>query len=99
MCSTCGQWHDELPMSFGPEAPYWYDIIGPQERPSRAELGSDQCIIDHQHFFIRACLEIPVIDATEPFTWGSVGLTQRAEFWWRSVRDITLSRSLTGTSV
>ena len=93
MCSTCGQWHDELPMSFGPEAPYWYDIIGPQERPSRAELGSDQCIIDHQHFFIRACLEIPVIDATEPFTWGVwVSLSEQnfgrmSELWETDGRD------------
>jgi len=57
-------------MSFGADAPYWYDIIAPEERSSRAELGSDQCVIDGEHFFVRACLEIPVIDAIGPFTWG-----------------------------
>jgi len=92
-CSTCGRWHDELPMSFGADAPYWYDIIAPEERSSRAELGSDQCIIDGEHFFVRGCLEIPIIDATEPFTWGVwVSLSEQnfgrmSELWDTDGRD------------
>jgi hypothetical protein len=23
-CSTCGELHDELPLSYGADAPYWY---------------------------------------------------------------------------
>jgi hypothetical protein len=50
-CSACGEWHDELPMSFGTDAPYWYDAIAPEERERRAELYSDQCIVDDEHLF------------------------------------------------
>jgi hypothetical protein len=69
-CKTCGRWHDDLPMSFGADAPYWYEVIAPEERSRRAELGSDQCIIDNQHYFVRGCLEIPVLDGPGPFVWG-----------------------------
>jgi hypothetical protein len=43
---TCGERH-ELPMSFGVDAPYWYDAVAPEERRWRAELGSDQQIVTH----------------------------------------------------
>jgi len=69
-CAACGEWHDELPMSFGADAPYWYDVIAPEEREERAELSSDQCVIDGEHYFVRGCLEIPVTDGAEPFSWG-----------------------------
>lgn len=92
-CSACGEWHDELPMSFGANAPYWYDILAPEERERRAEIGSDQCVIDDEHYFVRASLEIPVIDATEPFSWGVwVSLSQKnfermSELWESSGRE------------
>jgi hypothetical protein len=69
-CKTCGKWRDELPMSFGADAPYWYEVIAPEERSRRAELGSDQCIIDNQHYFVRGCLQIPILDGVGPFIWG-----------------------------
>ena len=69
-CSACDEWHDELPMSFGANAPYWYDVIAPEERKRRAELSSDQCVIDGEHYFVRGVLEIPIIDGDESFTWG-----------------------------
>jgi hypothetical protein len=69
-CSTCGKWHDELPMSFGADAPYHYSVVAPEEREWRVHLGSDQCVIDGQHYFVRGCLEIPVLDAGESFIWG-----------------------------
>jgi Uncharacterized protein conserved in bacteria (DUF2199) len=51
-CSTCGAHNDDLPMSYGADAPYWYDVIAPEERERRAELSSDQCFIDEKHFFV-----------------------------------------------
>ena len=69
-CKTCGNWHDDLPMSVGANTPYWYDMIAPEERSWRAELSSDQCIIDNQHYFVRGCIEIPVLDGLGPFIWG-----------------------------
>ena len=48
-----------------------------EERDARAVIGSDQCIIDQQWFFIRGCLEIPVLGSDECFLWGL----------WASVRE------------
>jgi hypothetical protein len=41
-----------------------------EERDVRAVIGSDQCIIDQKWFFIRGCIEIPIIGESEPFLWG-----------------------------
>ena len=79
-CSSCGEWHNELPMSFAALAPYWYDAIAPEERERRAMLSSDQCIIDEEHYFVRGSLEIPVIDGSESFLWGRVGFAEPKEF-------------------
>jgi hypothetical protein len=56
--------------SFGAEAPLSYYAVAESERASRCELGSDDCVIDRQWFFVRGCLEIPVHGADEPFSWG-----------------------------
>ena len=69
-CSTCGQVHDGLPMSFAAEFPDMYANMNRDERDSRAVIGSDQCIIDQKWFFLRGCLEIPVVGSNEPFLWG-----------------------------
>jgi hypothetical protein len=37
---------------------------------SRIELSSDACVIDEKWFFVRGCLEIPVREHEEPFSWG-----------------------------
>jgi hypothetical protein len=57
-------------MSFGANAPYWYDVIAPPEREARAEISSDQCIIDGERYFVLGSLEIPVVDGNGPFSWG-----------------------------
>jgi hypothetical protein len=69
-CLRCGVYHDDLPMAYGTDAPYWYDEVAPEERDARTQLTSDQCIIDGEHFFVRGVLEIPVLDGDEVFTWG-----------------------------
>ena len=68
-CVTCGQWHDDLPMCFGPAAPYLYETMPPEERVQRAEINADQCVIDDEHFFVRGRLEISVLDNDGPFVW------------------------------
>lgn len=68
-CTTCGQFHNDLPMVLGSPAPaFWFSIPEP-ERAQRTELSSDQCIIDDKHFFILGQISIPVHDSTQPFTW------------------------------
>jgi len=69
-CLTCGKVHAELPMSFAADFPDMYAKMSRDERDTRAVIGSDQCIIDQRWFFIRGCLEIPVVGSGEPFLWG-----------------------------
>lgn len=70
ICSTCGQFHAELPMDFGVDAPAAYYSIPSGERETRCVMNADLCVIDENEFFIRGCLEIPVIDGPRPFVWG-----------------------------
>lgn len=67
-CSHCGESHD-LPMSFVFEAPvYWYGL--PEgDRPSRAVLDEELCVIDNQHFFIKGRICIPVHESPDQFVW------------------------------
>lgn len=68
-CKSCGEWHQELPLAYGPPAPaLWYQI--PEaERDQRAELTSDLCLIDEQYAFIVGNLEIPIIGSNQHFSW------------------------------
>jgi hypothetical protein len=92
-CSSCGQWHDELPLSFGADAPYWYEVVAPEERSWRTELSSDQCIVDGKNFFIRGCLEVPLIDGPGPIVWGvwvslsETNFDRMSDLWEQSGRE------------
>lgn len=87
-CRGCGQWHDELPLHYGAEAPLPYYGIPEKERRKRCDLNKDQCIIDNEHFFIVGNLEIPILghDA-ERFSWdvwvslSSANFLQACEVW------------------
>jgi hypothetical protein len=68
-CACCGKYHDELPMSYGSPAPAYWHQIEPAERENRCELTSDICVIDNEFYFIRGCIEIPVVDYDGPFIW------------------------------
>ncbi|TXG86390.1 MAG: DUF2199 domain-containing protein [Thermomicrobiales bacterium] len=88
-CSTCGEYHDELPLVLGAPAPAAYEAIPSAEREQRASLSSDQCVIDDKHFFILGRLELPVTDGPHPFTWLTwVSLSEknflRASELWRT---------------
>ena len=76
-CATCGKSHSGLPMSFAADFPDMYANMKGDERDTRATIGSDQCIIDQKWFFVRGCLEIPIVARNEPFLWGV----------WASVRE------------
>ena len=56
--------------SFGWDYPVQYLLIPEHERERRIELSSDACVIDEQWFFVRGCLDIPVHEHEEPFSWG-----------------------------
>jgi len=67
-CGTCGVVHDELPMSFGPHAPFPWFNIPESERAERCVLDENLCGID-EHRFVRGRIELPVRDGPEPFVW------------------------------
>ncbi len=67
-CSRCGATHD-LPMSVAFEAPVsWYGIPA-SERPQRAVLDEELCVIDRQHFCIKGRICIPVHHSPDMFEW------------------------------
>lgn len=68
-CSCCGEHHPELPMGYSTMAPdVWDESL---ERDPDSMLSSDQCIVRHEHYFIKGLIEIPVIDGGgEMFSWG-----------------------------
>jgi hypothetical protein len=70
-CASCGEVHEGMP-SFGAHAPLTYYDVPQEEREHRCDLGSDDCVVDEEFFFVRGCIEIPVIGETEPFSWGVV---------------------------
>jgi hypothetical protein len=83
LCSTCGQFHDELPLVFGAPAPVAWENLSPEERTVDSALSSDQCVIKGQHFFILGRLELPIIGSSECFTW----------LCWMSVSERNFARA------
>lgn len=47
-----------------------YANLPKEVRDTRAVVGSDQCIVESQWFFLRGIVEIPIIGNDEPFLWG-----------------------------
>ncbi|MEX2151544.1 MAG: DUF2199 domain-containing protein [Steroidobacteraceae bacterium] len=85
VCSTCGKTHEGIP-TFGAKAPLSYYALPETERDSRCTLGTDNCIIDDEHFFVRGCLEIPVHDQGDPLVWGVwVSLSKASYDAWAAV--------------
>jgi len=73
---------------FAADAPLNYYAIPETERATRCELGSDDCVIDRNSFFVRGCLEIPVRGETDPLIWGVwVSLSERSFLTWQEVFD------------
>lgn len=67
-CGSCGEWHDELPLAYGTDAPdYWSPQL---EDDERSELGEEQCVLAGEHFFVRGRIAIPLLDHDEDFEWG-----------------------------
>jgi hypothetical protein len=68
VCGRCGERHEGVPFSYGIDAPaYWRDDLA---ATGTGELTDEQCVIDGEHFFVRARIVIPVIDADTEFDWG-----------------------------
>ncbi len=68
-CSCCGELHEGVP-SFGWDYPIPYLDVPEADRITRCHLTSDICVIDGQFFFVRGCLEVPVLGQNDPLSWG-----------------------------
>jgi hypothetical protein len=92
-CRCCGKQFSSLPLSFASAAPDSWFAIAETEREKRALLGSDQCVIDDKHFYIRGCLEIPILGRSASFDWSVwVSLSQSnferiGDLWEADVRE------------
>ncbi|WP_322025786.1 DUF2199 domain-containing protein [Burkholderia sp. BCC1977] len=77
-CAQCDEWHEGEP-SVAFKLPDFLLGIPEPERATRAIRDEDMCVVDRQYFFVRACLEVPIIGADEPFLWGLwVSLSERS---------------------
>lgn len=86
-CTRCDETHEGMP-SFGTDAPLSYYAVPETERRTRCVLHSDDCVIDEEWFFVRGCVEIPVIGEAEPFVWGVWVSLSKANFAeWTSYID------------
>lgn len=74
----------DLSFCFGPPAPDFYIGIPESERMKRTLLDTDLCIIDKKHFFIRGCLDIPIIGTQGIFRW----------LVWASLSEKNFNRAL-----
>jgi hypothetical protein len=68
-CSKCGERHEGLP-GLAAAAPLFYYSIPEPERPNRCRLDTDTCVVDDEYFFVRGCLEVPILGESDPFVWG-----------------------------
>lgn len=85
-CTTCGKVHDSLP-DLGADRPDpWWDMAE-EERGARAELTSETCVIDGEHYFIRGVIEIPVHGQEEAFGLG-VWVSQKRENFEKYVENL-----------
>lgn len=89
-CATCDLWHEGIP-TFGAEAPFHYYQVPAEDRERRCSLGADECVIDEEFFFIRGCLDIPVIDTQQNFSWG-VWVSQSKDSFAEFVRHFGKTR-------
>lgn len=81
-CTSCGEMHEGMP-SFGAHAPLSYYKVPSDEREQRCRLGSDECVIDEKWFFVKGCIEIPVLGEEEVLSWGVwVSLSKQSYIQW-----------------
>jgi len=76
-CPQCAKLHRGLPV-IAFDAPAYYHDLTEAERAS-AVLTDDTCVVDGHHF-VRAVLEIPIVDQAECLEWGVWGSLSRANF-------------------
>lgn len=92
-CRTCGEYHSEMPMCLGADAPALWYSLPESERATRALLSSDQCIIDEEHFFVRGRVVLPIEGGVDSFVWlvwvslSAANFERMGELWEAEGRE------------
>jgi len=68
---------------FGPNEPQHLGTIPLTERSSRVLMDEDLCIVDKSFFFIRGCIDLPILGTSNRFRW----------LVWVSISEKTLNRA------
>jgi hypothetical protein len=95
-CTICQKFHAVEPTSHQSNSPDNYSAIRPAERDVRAVLGTDQCVIDNEQYFLRGVIEIPIIGLDEVFLWGAWARVwqkdyeEMSDFWETPGREKTI---------
>ena len=79
-CRCCGKQFDTLPLDFSTAGPVQWLQIPDSERAQRGKCDDDLCMIDRRDFFVRGCLEIPIVGYDTCFVWGIWVSVSKASF-------------------
>lgn len=78
-CSRCEDLHSGLPvMSFA--LPDVIHQMSPDERAARCRIGDVTCTLDGAHYFVRCDLGLPIVGASESYTFGVWSTLSAASF-------------------
>jgi hypothetical protein len=69
-CNQCGEVHDSIANSFAFDEPIYWGNRRRWPAPRGCSINKDYCVIDNDGHFIRAVLEIPILDSDQVFTFG-----------------------------
>lgn len=86
-CGVCGSKHEGFPDSYGYDAPWYWDDGNESSKSASNFLNEDYCVIDNEYFFVRGCIEIPIIGMDNPLLWGVWSSLSRKNF----DRDVSLA--------
>ena len=87
-CKTCGKEIDEIP-AFATDRPAQYWDVPEEKRENDIFLTSDSCVIANRFFFVRGCIEIPVLDTDDHLEWGVwVSLKEENFFVWQDNYEV-----------
>jgi hypothetical protein len=80
VCTSCGEYHSERPTCWKFDAPAVIAELPEKEFQLRVELGTEQCVLDDQHFFMLANLDVPIRGSEEFLRWTVWGTLSQDNF-------------------
>jgi hypothetical protein len=70
VCEICGHFHGGQYISLAFDSPDPYAALSTIER-DRAHLGTDDCVIGGDEYYLRGIIELPIVGLDEVFLWGA----------------------------